>query len=480
MSPSCVDILTDADLDQLAEAALRILEAAGVMYQSPVILDALERAGAAVDSPTQRARLPRRMIEAIVARRRTGEPEGARERPSADAPLPGITLQVAQFYYDHERGERRRGNRADLVRMTQFGDALDERNSVDQVLLMHEEPHLVEPLEALLILLEHTSRPGTTYPHFASQFGYLEEIGEIHAGDPTRFLGGGVFLVSPLRMDRRACDYLAALVERGMACGTSSQPVSGVSAPVTRAGAIAQGAAEILAGWAAVTALNPELPVSGSICSGAVDMRTGNVTFCSPETMIQDVGCVELFRRRFGGGVRVAGGADYTSAKFPGYQAGFEMAFEAMAISAHTGAAPRLGAGLLESGKTFSPLQLLVDREWQSFLWRFAAGAKVNEEEIALDAITSVGTGIGRSHLETEHTLEHYREHLWAPALMDRGVWRSEREEERPDDGLLARARRQFEEVMARYRPPDVDGDMLARVRQVIARARRKMAEDGR
>ncbi len=478
MSSRCNDILTEADLDELAEAALRILEEAGVMYQSPVILDALERAGAGVDRSKQRARLPRRMIEGIIARQRTVERGGGRERVAADAALPGVTLQVAQFYYDHERGERRRGNRADLVRMTQFGEALDTRNRVDQVLLMHEEPHLVEPLEALLVLLEHTSRPGTTYPHFASQFGYLEEIGEIYSGDAKRFLGGGVFLVSPLRMDRRACDYLAALVERGMRCSTSSQPVSGVSAPVTRAGVIAQGAAEILAGWAASAALAPELAMSGSICSGSVDMRTGNVTFCSPESMIQDVGCVELFRRRFGGGVGVAGGADYTSAKFPGYQAGFEKAFEAMAISAHTGAAPRVGAGLLESGKTFSPLQLLIDRECQSFLWRFAAGMKVDEGEIALDAIMSVGSGIGRSHLESEHTLEHYREHLWVPSLMDRGVWRGEQEEERPDEGLLARAQERYREVMARYQAPDVDEDMLARVRQVIARARRKMADE--
>jgi trimethylamine:corrinoid methyltransferase-like protein len=394
----------------------------------------------------------------------------------ADGRLPGVYSQVAQFYYDHERGERRAGNREDFVSMVQFGDALDERQAVDHVLVMHEEPAAVEPLEALVVLLEHTARPGHVYPHFAQQFPYLEEIGEICAGDPRRFLTGGIFMVSPLRMDRRACDYMAGMVGRGLPCGVGTQPVSGISAPVTRAGAVVVGAAEILAGWAAATALAPEVELAwGCICSGSVDMVTGNVTFCSPESMVQDIGCVELFRRRFGGNVTVAGGSDYTSAKFPGYQAGFEKAFEAMAVSAYTGDHPQLGAGLLDSGRMFSPLQLLIDREFQSFLWRFSAGMEVNEEQIALDLIASVGSGLGASYLDSDHTLHRYRESLWFPGLVDRKVWRGEEQEEHPDAQLLERAQAQFRDVMSRYRPPEVDPQMLTEVRQVVTKARREL-----
>lgn len=474
----CLDILTDDQLDQLADAALSVLERAGVMFQSDAILDALQSAGAEVDRHAQRARFPRQVIETVVAHQKQRAPTTAFWEPaSPDGALPGIALQIAQFYYDHEGGERRPGNRDDLVRMVRFGDALDERESVSHVLIMREQPPPVEPLEAALVLLEHTARPGHVYPHFASQFPYLEEIGEICAGDSNRFLTGGVFMVSPLRMDRRSADYMVDMSRRKLARGVGTQPVSGVSAPVTRAGVIVVAAADILAGWAAALALDPDLPVSGGICSGSVDMATGNVSFCSPEAMVQDIGCVELFRRRFGGRVGVAGGADYTNAKFPGYQAGFEKAFEALTIAAHTGSHPHLGAGLLDSGKTFSPLQLLIDRELQSCLWRFAAGAPVDEESIALDTILDIGSGIESSYLEAEHTLRHYRQNLWFPALLDRGVWRSEREEEHPDRRLLERAQKQFDEVIARYRPPDVDRDMLAKVKQVVDRARRELLE---
>jgi len=477
MTQNYLNLFTDADLDRLADAALAVLERAGAMYRSETILDALQAAGAVVDRSAQMARLPRPMLESVVElqKRRAAPSTPFWEPASPDGALPGITLQVAQFYYDHERGERRPGNRSDLIRMVHFGDALDERESVSQVVVMREEPPLVEALEAALVLLEHTARPGEVYPHFAAQFPYLEEIGHLCSGNPNRFLTGGIFMVSPGRMDRRSADYMVQMSRRRLTRGVGTMPVAGVSAPVTRAGAIVVAAADILAGWAAAVALDPELPVSGGICSGSVDMATGNVSFCSPEAMVQDLGCVELFRRRFGGQVGVAGGSDYTNAKFPGYQAGFEKAFEAMAISAYTGAHPHLGAGLLDSGKTFSPLQLLIDREFQSFLWRFAAGAPVDEDHIALDTITSIGSGIASSYLEAEHTLRHYRRNLWFPALLDRGVWRSEREEEHPDQRLVARAQAQFNEIMARYQPPEVDRDLLARARQIVDRARREL-----
>jgi len=148
-----------------------------------------------------------------------------------------------------------------------------------------------------------------------------------------------------------------------------------------------------------------------------------------------------------------------------------------MAVSAYAGGHPQLGAGLLDSGKMFSPLQLLIDREFQSLLWHFSAGMEVNDEQIALDLIASVGSGIGASYLDSDHTLHRYRENLWFPALLDRSVWRGEGEEERTEQKLLERARTQFREVMSRYQTPEVDGSMLTKVRQVVDQARRELVK---
>ena len=473
-----VELFTESEVDRLAEATLTVLETAGAMYQSEMILGALEKAGAQVDRSTQRARLPRPLVQQVIElqqRRQQGEWRPARHRARTEPDLPGIELHIAQFWFDHERGQRVAGNRRDLIRLTQFGEALDASKRVDQVLLMQEEPPEVEPLEGLLVLMEHSSRPGITYPHFAGQFPYFEEIGEIWPGDPHAYLVGGVFMVSPLRMDRRACECLVERARRNMHCGTSTEPVSGISAPVTRAGTIVVGAAEILAGWTAVHALNPEATMSGNIESGVVDMPTGNAHFGAPEPLLQDLGCAELFRRRFGGHVGVAGSGNYTSGKFPGHQAAFERLFDSLTAEAYTGYRSAVGSGLLDSGKMFSPLQLLIDRELESVIQRFEQGVPVNADEIALDVITPAGSGIGRSYLDTEHTLTHYRKSLWFGRLLDRGVWRDETDEAHPDAKMLDRAQAQFREIMSRYTKPEVDEDKLAKVKEVVARARREL-----
>lgn len=471
------NLFTESELDQLEEATLTVLETVGAMYQSDEILNALEKAGAVVDHSAQRAKLPRTLIRSIIDLQKQRQQQAPRRRrrrrrPGGEPELPGVELHIAQFLYDHEKGERRSGNRADLIRMTQFGDALDASSRVDQVLLMSEEPPEVEPLEGLLVLMENSSRPGITYPHFAAQFPYLEEIGEIWQGDPNAYLAGGMSMVSPLRMDHRACESLCERARRCLYCGTSTEPVSGISAPVTRAGTVVVGAAEILAGWAAVYALNPEVSFGGNIESGAVDMPSGNVNFGAPEPLIQDLGCVELFRRRLGGHVGVAGRGNYTSGKFPGYQASFDRLFDAMAVAAYTGQRATAGSGLLDSGKMFSPLQLLIDREAESLIQRFEQGIAVDPVEIGLDTMAHSGSGLSRSYLESEHTLRHYRQSLWFPRLFDRGVWRDDRNESHPDAAMLKRAQAQFTEVMSRYSKPEVDEEKLARVRQVVNRAR--------
>lgn len=99
----------------------------------------------------------------------------------------------------------------------------------------------------------------------------------------------------------------------------------------------------------------------------------------------------------------------------------------------------------------------------------------MNADEIALDVITSVGSGIGRSDLETEHTLTHYRQSLWFAKLLDRGVWRDDRDEAHPDARLLNRAQAQFDEIMACYTRPKVDEGKLQGVREVVARVRREL-----
>lgn len=462
------ELFTDDELDQLEGAVLTVLEKRGVLIQDEEILDSLAKFGASVDSSISTARFPPELIKGIA-----GEQLPERERRFAEGEYRvGIGLQVAHFYYDFERKERLPGNRELLIELIKFGEVFSPELTVSHALTMREVPPLIEPLEAMLLLYEWSSRPGSVYPYYAEQLPYLEELGEILFDDSRRLLGGGIFIVTPLRMDARASGILKAKARMNLPCYIGTQPVAGGTAPASIAGTIVLGASEVLSAFIAQRALGYEGEVRASICSGILDMRTANTSFSTPETMLIDLGFVEFLRKRFGLPASVAGRADYTSAKFPGLQATYEKMMESLVITAFTGESPRLGSGMLDSGKTFSPEQLLLDQEMGRGLWEVARKPIVSPETIALEDILEIGDGIATSFIQTEHTLRHFKD-FWYPKYFDRGVWRGD--EHLYEAELLHRLNREYKELKASYRKPEVDTQRLDRASQLVRRAQREL-----
>jgi len=474
---ACIDILSDDDVSRIHEAVLDVLERVGMMFQSEAVLSALDKIGAKVDRSTESARIPRNFIEGILDEERkksVDAPSGTTARITPPGKR-GIGLQVAQFYHDHRTNERRSGNREDFIRMLHFGEAFEEDLSVGHCLLMTDVDQRIEPLEALRLLLEHTSRPGNVYPYYADQFDYLGEIGEIYAGNKERFITGGIFLTSPLRICRRAADFMVKRLSMGLSCGTGSMPVGGASTPVTIAGTIVVGAAEMLGAWAAVKALKPDAPLTGGVGAGAVDMQTGNVSFCSPDAMMYNFGIIEFFRKVCGKTINLAGASDYCDAKVPGVKAAMEKALKAMTVAAFLGRHPGVGGGMVESGKTLSAVQILLDGEYNNMVRLMAAPPVVNEDTIGLDTIESVGLGIGKNYIDTEHTFAHFRNSLWLPRFLDRTAFESYEKEAELEAQVVKKAADRVEDVIASYKKPEVDEDMLKRVDAVLERARKNL-----
>ena len=114
----------------------------------------------------------------------------------------------------------------------------------------------------------------------------------------------------------------------------------------------------------------------------------------------------------------VAGGLRTTSHE-PDWQACHQDAFVAMTTTA-SGADVTGGAGLLGAATAFSLQQLVMDSEifsWNAFI---AAGIRVDDETMALDAIQQVG--IGGNYLGQRHTRRHMKG-VWRPRLLDRTMW---------------------------------------------------------
>ena len=459
-------LATDDQLDRLHEAVLRTLETVGFLVQDEELKARMVRAGGGEGAEGQ-VLIPRQLVEAMLAPR-LADPE-----PIPDGPpriewdlKPGIGSQLAQFYLDPEINRRVPGSCELLEELARFGHVWQPGGAVGPVLLCCEVPAPVEPLESTLLIARNTDRVASAYLHLPEQVPYFAELGSILNDDPNSFLSICLFAVTPLRLDRRAAGLLRQLTERGVHVWLGTQPQAGASSPVTVAGTVVLGAAELLAGWAAAFAVDPAAMPGAGICSGVLDMKCADVSFCAPEAMLQDLLCVELFRERYGGRCRVAGASSYTDAKLPGAQKSFEAAFEALTIYTYTGIPTGLGSGLLESGKTFSPVQLMLDDEFGRYFAHFGRGVSFGDEDLALDSILDVGLGLTKNHLTTDHTLAHWRA-LYTPRLLDRS-FAGGAEEAAGEGRLLKAAWEQFQAVRSGYEPASVDESKLREIERVV------------
>jgi len=463
-------ILEDHHIAPIGEAVLIVLERVGVLCQSEELLAALAAGGAEVDPPRQIARMPRTLTEPLLAQlRREAPPEDREPQRFAPPGQPGLGTQVAQILYDYGTGERQAGDREGLTRCARFGDALHGESGVGHCLLLTDVPPMVEPMEAGLILARHTRRPGPPFAWHVDQVPYLIEMGEI-LGLPGWYTWGAICFAHPLRFDRDVVARFVARAKLGDPVGLTAMPVAGVTTPITVAGFVTMCAAELVATWIAARAINPHAPFTGSIWGGALDMRTGDVSYSSFDAMFYALAASEFLRRWTGHLIPVGGGA-YSSAREPGYYAAMEKAHKAMTIAAFTGQPPSIGSGMLESGRTLCLVQLLLERELTEGVRIYSRDIEVSTATLCLDDILAVEHGLERSFLSTDSVLRDYRQYSWCPPTLERDGWRGAQTDER----VLQRLQARVDDLIASHVDPPVDEDRLAAAARVARRARTEL-----
>ena len=465
-------LLQDADVEPLGDAVLTVLEEVGALYQNDDILDALREAGARVNAVQQVARFPREMTADFLAGLRA---ESAGKQESDDGHrafrAPGLGWffhQLSPYVYDAEKHERRLGNRKDYIELIKLCDVLHPERGVGHCLLLSDVPAFYEPLEVTLLQFEYASKPTGAYVQDVGQIDLLNEMAEISGVEDLTWLAN-VGFSSPLRLGKDIADRFVAKIRRDNTANLYVMTVSGAGLPVTVAGSTTVGAAEFMANWMAARALNPNVRLSGGSWIATIDMRASSEhSYSAPDAMMRNFALGEFMRRWTGISIG-AGGGEYCPAKVPGAYAAMEKAHAAMAVAAFTGSHPGSGSGHLDGGLAISPVQLLLDREMADSLKHLEGPIDAGEEAIGLDGILEVGHASQGNYMGTDHTYRHFRSSLWLPELLERGGWVGAETEEQ----VVSRAQAKVNDLVASYRKPEVDEDLLARLRQVVERARR-------
>ena len=461
-------LFQQSDVERILRGARQILATMGMKVESRDCLEAMERFGARIDWPAERAFLGAevldRMLELVKCEQRGWVPEF--ERRSAAYAIGGGGS--CPFYYSEDIGDRRRATEEDCIEALRICETSGVVGCGPPVLdsSVGSRYEQIRCLELGIRTLSRTRCGGIDLFH-VEQVPFAVELGELYADDPGFFLPAGNCPTSPLCVGKTIADL--AVVKAAYPSKTYAvpvMPVMGANAPMTPVGTAVIGVAEILGGYVLAKSLNPETPVAASALCALMDMQTGNMVYCAPEVITADVAicetleyCLALSCRAFG---------TYIDAKLPGMRAMREKLFRSLGSALYS----QLNefSGTLDQGKVFSPTQMILDKDLHELVAGHVCGQAVDDETLALDVIREIewdSTG----YLMHEHTVRHMRD-AWRSAIFESAPWLSLAQEQAREARHLAAAHETWRENLKHYTPPEHGDDFLRTLDDISRRAR--------
>ncbi len=251
--------------------------------------------------------------------------------------------------------------------------------------------------------------------------------------------------ISPLTMEGQALAVLEFCCQKGIPTTCAPAPISGVTAPATLAGTLAQLHAESLAGVALAQALVPGAKVLYGAVATSMDLRTMEFCLGSAEGGLMNACAVQLAHSY---GLPIYASAGVSEAKRPNIQSGMERGLSDLLVALAGGDYVHLAAGMLDSGNAICLEQYVADNDLIGMVRRITAGVRVDEGTLGLEAITRVGPG--GNYLTDDHTLKYMQSEYFYPPLSVRCNFQLWEERGRPD--LLTRSRELVQKVLAENR----------------------------
>jgi trimethylamine---corrinoid protein Co-methyltransferase len=464
-----LNILTPDEVQQIHTATLDVIETAGVRFPSHKALDILEAHGATVDREAMVARIPGQVVEEYLAKAPPTYTLAACD-PTLDLPMDGNhsflgTDGCGVEIIDAFSGERRRTTKHDVEDVARVADYLD-------TIAFHWVPISAQdcpPENRSLHELQAVWRVSRkhvqteTIVNEREMYAAIEMAAGLAGGkDALRqrpLLSIMQCTYSPLGHDGGSIEAGLVAAAAGLPVGYMTMASAGSSAPITLAGTLVVGNAEVISALALMQMHAPGCPVYYAAAQTMTDLRSGAYTGGGPEDYLFGAATNVLadFYK-----VPLSMGAFATGAKQPDWQAGVDNAFSAY-MAVLTMSDMLLGAGLLHGSRILSYEELLMDSEIWSMLESMFKGIVVTPESLALDVIRSVGqTG---SYLAQRHTRQYMRER-WSPALIDRrpyNVW------EEKKDGAREWARVKAQQILNEYHPVGIDTAQDVEFDRIIA-----------
>lgn len=407
-----VQFLSEEQLDRIQEATLQILEDTGVKFPSVKALSLFADHGAQVDHDTQIVRIPRDLVYKALSTVPRYFNVGARV-PSCD-----FHLEDGVSYFctdgcgvetiDFETRQRRASCKADVGRMARVADYLSS-TAFYWPMVSAQDCGKTASLHELDASWNNTVKHVQSVTLMgAAQARYAVEMATVIAGDEEELrrrpvLSLIVCTVAPLVQDERSLESAMVLAEAGLPLTILAMPTLGSTAPVTFAGSLVVGDAEVISATVLMQLVKPGVPLSHSIMHAWADPRSGAYV-AYPTDRRCGFAPVEMAHRWR---MPAFGGAFGTESHDPGtWQAAADVALDPL-LSGLAGAEWVTGIGMNRSFTLLHPEAIILDDELYHRARYALARMEVNDETLALDAIRDVGQA--GHFLAQKHTRDHIR-----------------------------------------------------------------------
>jgi trimethylamine---corrinoid protein Co-methyltransferase len=414
-------LLTEAQIQTLHEATLKILETVGMRVSNDEAIEMLRAAGCPVKEH-QIVLFPRAVVEQALATAPKAITIYNRDGQEA------MQLQGRNSYYgmgtdlihtyDLKTGEMRPTVLQDVVNAAVVADALSEIDFIASFGLPHDVPTNTMYIECVRAMLQNSTKPIFTTAGGAEDLAVIIEMAEVVAGGEAALREKPRLIhysepTPPLVHSYGAVRKLFLCADKGVPITYVPGGILGGTAPVTLAGGVVQENAEMLSGLVLHQLRRPGAPLIAGFAVVAMDMKTSTFSYASPEFRLTNSVYSDLCHY-YGLPIWSTVGSD---AMVFDQQAGMEHAFTTL-LSALDGANLIHDIGYLGQGLIGNPAMLVMSDEIISYVRRFMRGFDITPETLGLDVIAAVGPGGG--YLTEKHTFKHWRKELWQPKFINR------------------------------------------------------------
>lgn len=470
-----LNILSSNDLGKIIESAFQVLEHVGHRVPHNEALELFKKAGCKVENEV--VYIPAKLIEnslnsipkAVSLYNRNGE---LSLEVGGDNVYFGAGADAVNIL-DSFTGERREFVKNDVAMGALLQDALE---NIDYVMCMGTASDVpsrtlsdIVQFEAMLF---NTVKPIQFSAFTMKSAEDIIEMASTVAGDENElkrrpfcfYFGGGC--KSPLSFDPTKIDRILYFIDKGIPYTAASVACSGGTAPVTIAGQLTLGTAELFTSAVLSQIRREGAPIFLGLFPLMMDMKSAVFSYSSPEFLLANSAIKEIFKTWE---VPIYGTAGCTDSKLIDEQSSLEC-YSSILFEALSRSNLNHDCGFIESGMTSSYDMLLMADEAISMVRRILGGIQVGKEEIALDVIAKVGHD--GNFVSELHTLQNFRKEQWQSKLLNREAIKEWAE--RGKRTLSERINSKVKEILMNYKPLPLESSKKIIIKKIIDRRLRE------